>query len=724
MATVWENGFARVWLLEAGPSASWFSVSGTITGAWVAKWEYQDADGFPQAAYRLRLWEDVGGVWTLSSDLGWIASSTGYHHGTGLADGTYLITLELVNTDNDSNGYWQAMLVVGTEVPVVDDALPAGQITNLVTGLVVNGVLTLALSATDDRGLSMIRLLIDGATVRTWMPAGIGVLTWSNTYVWDTRVLNNGSHVVALQVVDSSGQTTTAIYSLTLQNDDVPVQGLEAPKVTIQEPLAGATLTGIETIRGYVTDDTGLYRVVLYVDGAAVRTWSPGGSSTRELQLNYALDTSAYADGAHTLSLVAWDIDGKSTTASVAITTSNPAISELVLVTNVLSDSDAWPVVASGLTAKLALVTFQTGEIPEDVRQRYNVSVGYHSPGDSLTWSDYTPITPRRAFVPEIPFRLMLVARPQVVWTEITELTCLSFLRVLLINNRVVLVGNTPASVWELTAAGLTELANLDTLLGVTTITDAVALGDKVYLATDIGPVAFDLDPDDLPLVIQLSASMVACEAVAADPTTAYMLLGTNLYSFAYPQPRLVSSEAAESDTPGGALLYAGGYLYNASADTGEVTDAVYRVDGTALTKLYETAQPVRRLWSRVVEGVTELWAGCDDEIHVSTPQWQLAGTFTGEVYAFAEYQGYIWAAGAIGGLWRYEADGWALFDALIDFVTVWDMTVVDNELLIVGEYADRAAIWKLSTRDGGQFVCGPAPPDVYLTLLTSTRAR
>ncbi len=29
-----------------------------------------------------------------------------------------------------------------------------------------------------------------------------------------------------------------------------------------------------------------------------------------------------------------------------------------------------------------------------------------------------------------------------------------------------------------------------------------------------------------------------------------------------------------------------------------------------------------------------------------------------------------------------------------------------------------------LSIDEGGAFVCGPTPPDVYLTLLTSTRAR
>jgi len=138
----------------------------------------------------------------------------------------------------------------------------------------------------------------------------------------------------------------------------------------------------------------------------------------------------------------------------------------------------------------------------------------------------------------------------------------------------------------------------------------------------------------------------------------------------------------------------------------------------------------VRRLWSRTVSGQPEVWAGCDDGVHVSSPQWQAdgAGTFTGAVRAFAEFGGYLWAAGEIGGLWRREADGWALYDALTGVECVWDMAEVDGRLLMACRYdnegTDNAHLLALSLDEGGQFVCGQDPPDVYLTLLTSTRAR
>ena len=85
-----------------------------------------------------------------------------------------------------------------------------------------------------------------------------------------------------------------------------------------------------------------------------------------------------------------------------------------------------------------------------------------------------------------------------------------------------------------------------------------------------------------------------------------------------------------------------------------------------------------------------------------------------------------MWAAN--GGLWRREADGWALYDALDGMVAVHDMlTVEDRGLLLVGQYDDeatmKARLLNLRIDEGGQFVCGQQCPDLYATILTATRA-
>ena len=726
------NGLAlaRFWLLESGPCTPWFRARGSSTGAWSAQWVYSNADGFPQAAYRLRLWQEVAGVWTVIEDTDWVSSSATQHSGTGISAGEYLVTLELRDADAEENGYWQASIVVGEGAPSATDAPPAAMIVLPAPGDTVAGSYQVAVAATDDNGLSWAKLLIDGTEVASWMPGGYGVRSWSNTHRWDTQGVSNGQHTLLLQVTDDAGQTAIATTAITVQNSG-GTGGSQPPTVAITSPADGATVGGHVNVAFRALDDTGLNRVTLDVGGTVVRTWSPGGSGQTQFLGEYALDTWALANGSHTLTVTVWDIAGNSATASITVTVSNTGTpGDLVLVTEPLTDSNAFPVVADGATPKLALVTVQTGAVPTDPRQRYNVRVGVHSPGTSVAWEDYTPVPLRRAFVPTVPFRLMLTARPQVTWSTWSREDCAEFIRVLLAGDRVILVGSGPVSVWELRASGLVMLADLETDLGVSTVTDAAVLGDKVFIATDLGPVAFDLDPDELPIALRLDATGVACHAVAAGSDVAYMRLGTKLYSFVFPQPRLLSSTAPVSDTPGGNLVVAGSALYAASADTGEVTDAVYRLDGTSLTKLYDTEQPVRRLWSRTVSGQAEVWAGCDDGVHVSRPQWQAdgAGTFTGAVRAFAEFGGYLWAAGEVGGLWRREADGWALYDALTGVECVWDMVEVDGRLLIACRYdnegTDNAQLLALSIDEGGAFVCGPTPPDVYLTLLTSTRAR
>ena len=727
MASYWEFGLARVWMLESGPCALWFRANGSATGAWSAQWEYSNADGYPQAAYRLRLWQEVEDEWTVIEDTDWVSSSAVQHSGTGLADGEYLVTLELRDTEAEENGYWQAAIVVGEDAVSPTDAAPTALIVLPAPGDTVSGSYSVALAATDDRGLSWVSLSIDGAEVASWMPGGYGARSWSGTHRGATVEASDGQHDLLLRVTDTAGQTAVATCVVTVNNGSGGSGGDTDPTVTITAPADDATVSGLVNVLAEALDDTGLLRVTLDVDGTVVRTWSPGGAGQTEFAGQYALDTRALDNGEHTLTVTALDIGGGTGTASVTVTVANSGVAgDLIIVTEPLTDANAWPIVAAGATPRLALVAVQTGTVPEDPRLRYNVRVGVHSPGTSVAWEDYTPVPLRRAFVPAVPFRLMLIARPQVTWATSTREDCEEFIRILRAGARTILVGSGPVSVWELRASGLVLLADLGTDLGVSSVTDAAVLGDKVFLATDLGPVAFDLDPGELPFALRLDATGGACHAVAAGDTAAYMQLGANLYSFVYPQPRLVSSSAPESDTPGGNLVVAGGTLYAASADTGETTGAIWQLSGASLVKLYDTGEPVRRLWSRTVAGANEVWAGCDDGVHVNAPQWRSDGEFTGAVRAFAEFGGYLWAAGEIGGLWRREPDGWSLYDALADVECVWDMAEVDGRLLLAcrcdNEGADNAGLLALSIDQGGQFVCGQDPPDVYLTLLTSTR--
>lgn len=728
MSDFMPNGHWRIWVYDlTGPYATWFSARGYVTGAFRAEWGYANIDGLPQAAYRVRLWQwdDDADEWAEQHDTDWIESGATVHNGSGIPDGEYLCTLELRDTEDEENGYWHAHITIGEEAPPVIDEPPTAEIVYPQEGQQVAGTVQVAMQATDDVGLSWVRLQINGQQVAAWSPGGVGVREWSRVYAWDTTGAADGQRIITLFVTDSAGQTASATVTVTVANavGPEPPPETRGPEIAFQAPLDGATISGVYRVRLRATDDAGLYRVVLRAGGVQVRQWAPGGLGAIDWQGTYSLDTWAYENAPLVLEATAWDTAGNDATATITVTVDNVGEpGERVFVTVPLTADNAWPVVAAGATARLALATVQRGAIPDDPRERLNVRIGYHSPGTSLNWEDYTQISPRRAFRPTIPFRLMMLARPQVAWWTWTRDDCEEFIRILDCDGRIILVGNAPPSVWELRRSGLLLLTDLDDTLGVASITEAAYREGKVYLATDLGPVSYDLDEQDLPIIFRFEAAAAACEAVAASEAVAYLRIGTNLYRFIYPEPRLLSETA-----PDGPMGMAGDSLYAASA-----AGIVYRWSGTAWQELYDAEEDAARIWARQVGGQWEAWLGAEDSAHTSNPQWRQDGTWEGAgafVRAFAEFEGRLWAAGEVGGLWRREADGWALFDALEGMVAVHDMLADEEEgrLLIVGQYddeaVDKARLLSLRIDEGGQFICGQQCPDIFSGILTATRA-
>jgi subtilisin family serine protease len=91
------------------------------------------------------------------------------------------------------------------------------------------------------------------------------------------------------------------------------------PTVSITAPAPGATVSGTVTIAASASDDVGVARVELRVDGALLATDTAAPYSA-------AWDTTAVANGSHTLSARALDAAGNAaTSAAVTVTVSNAA---------------------------------------------------------------------------------------------------------------------------------------------------------------------------------------------------------------------------------------------------------------------------------------------------------------------------------------------------------------------------------------------------------------
>jgi hypothetical protein len=88
--------------------------------------------------------------------------------------------------------------------------------------------------------------------------------------------------------------------------------------VAITTPLDGATVSATAVVSVTATDDVGVARVDLYVDGVFFDSDSASPYS-------FAWDTTAFANGAHVLRAVAADAAGNSASAERGVTVANSA---------------------------------------------------------------------------------------------------------------------------------------------------------------------------------------------------------------------------------------------------------------------------------------------------------------------------------------------------------------------------------------------------------------
>jgi hypothetical protein len=91
-----------------------------------------------------------------------------------------------------------------------------------------------------------------------------------------------------------------------------------APKVSITSPGNGQTVSGTIAYAANATDDVAVSRVDFFIDSTVVLRDSNG-------PYGGSLDTTALADGGHTLKAVAYDAQGASATTQISFTTLNRA---------------------------------------------------------------------------------------------------------------------------------------------------------------------------------------------------------------------------------------------------------------------------------------------------------------------------------------------------------------------------------------------------------------
>lgn len=224
---------------------------------------------------------------------------------TTLSNGAHTITATARDAANNATN--SSAVTINVNNVVADTTAPTVSVTSPANGSTIQGSISFTATASDNVGVTGVRLFIDGTAVGSEMTSG------PFTASVDTTTLANGSHIFSATARDAAGNQTTATSTVTVNNPDIT-----APTVAVTSPAGGSTVAGTISLVAAASDNIGVASVQFLVDGAAL------GAAVTSAPFSVSLDTTTLSNGAHTVNAVARDVANNATTsASVAITVNN-----------------------------------------------------------------------------------------------------------------------------------------------------------------------------------------------------------------------------------------------------------------------------------------------------------------------------------------------------------------------------------------------------------------
>jgi hypothetical protein len=189
---------------------------------------------------------------------------------------------------------------VGTAPPVsvtVDNVPPTVSITVPAFGAIIAGIIPVSTSATDAAGVAGVQFKLDGANLDA------EVTTPPYTVSWNTTFAASGTHALGAVARDAAGNIGAATpVSVTV--DNIP------PTVSITAPVSGATVAGTITVSASAADNVGVVGVQFKLDGANL------GTEVTTAPYAVSWNTASVPNGVHTLTAVARDAAGNTSTSS------------------------------------------------------------------------------------------------------------------------------------------------------------------------------------------------------------------------------------------------------------------------------------------------------------------------------------------------------------------------------------------------------------------------
>ncbi len=189
-----------------------------------------------------------------------------------------------------------------TTAPTVSMTTPANNAS------VSGSSITVSANASDNAGVIGVQFKMDGNTY------GAEDMASPYSIVMDSTKVSNGAHTLTATARDAVGNSTTSsVVNITVSND------LTAPTVSISAPANNASVSGSSvTVSANAADNVGVVGVQFKLDGNNL------GAEDTASPYSVILDSTKISNASHTLTAVARDAAGNSTTSStITITVNN-----------------------------------------------------------------------------------------------------------------------------------------------------------------------------------------------------------------------------------------------------------------------------------------------------------------------------------------------------------------------------------------------------------------
>jgi len=149
-------------------------------------------------------------------------------------------------------------------------------------------------------GVTRVELRVNGGTVAADVSSPF-------QFTWDSRSVADGTVSVSAVAYDAAGNVgTSSAVNLSVRN--AAAVDTTAPNVSIASPTSG-TVVGVATVNVNASDNVGVTRVDLRVNGTTIAT-------TNAAPYSFTWDTSTYPNGPVLLTAVAYDAAGNVRTSS------------------------------------------------------------------------------------------------------------------------------------------------------------------------------------------------------------------------------------------------------------------------------------------------------------------------------------------------------------------------------------------------------------------------